>query len=76
VDGQSIVPLLFATEDVNGQNFNGDFGSFIPGVQTDALSLTTARISAVPLPAAVWLLLSGLGALGGAARARETSLRP
>lgn len=35
------------------------------------VTFTTASISAVPLPAAIWLMLSGLGTLGWLSRAKH-----
>ena len=61
-------------------NFNDDFYSFTGSVLTlgmrvtepgDWIRVVTASPAPVPLPAAGWMLIAGLGALGAAARRRR-----
>ena len=63
-------------------NFNDDFYSFAGNVLTlgmrvtepgDWIRVVTASPAPVPLPAAGWMLIAGLGALGAAARRRRAA---
>jgi hypothetical protein len=54
-------------------SFNGGNASFLNAQDFATSAHVTYDYSPVPLPAAVWLLLSGLGGLGFAGRRRKTA---
>ena len=60
-------PSLFSNTYFNWSFTDGQHGGYYAG------TVESASYSPVPLPAAAWLLLSGLGGIAGVARRRRTS---
>ena len=60
---------------VDGDNFSGSFASYVPTYQRfyPAFTGTQVAISAVPLPAGVWLLGTAMGALVARRRLRHAA---
>jgi hypothetical protein len=72
------LPLSFATP-VAGSNDNGYLHVSSQGQQIGALNYNITSLtldSTVPLPAAAWLMFSGLGGLVGIARRRKPTTSP
>lgn len=80
----SLYPGAFAARGLEGDplvGFNDDFYSFSGNVLTVGLRVTepgdwmrvVTAPAPIPLPAAGWMLLAGLGALGAAARKRRNA---
>lgn len=69
--GSTVTLVTLDTEPngINGTSFTNIFGTISPVMNGTA----TGSVSAVPIPAAAWLLGSGLLGLAGVARRRKTS---
>jgi hypothetical protein len=74
---ESVVPNPFSPAAANAENlFALEFTNYVNGISTESpadISGTISSIQVVPLPAAAWLMLSGLGGFGALARKKRAA---